>query len=124
MSKNLFEGIITPMVTPLTDRENIDIKGLEKLLDHLVNGGVNGIFLMGTTGEGTSISYRMRNPAFCRICQSSRTYIRKHCRLLYRRKFEYGSLCQGMRCHLSGNCTSILFGIDSKRDYQLLYNNS
>ena len=60
MSKNLFEGIITPMVTPLTDRENIDIKGLEKLLDHLVNGGVNGIFLMGTTGEGTSISYRMR----------------------------------------------------------------
>jgi 4-hydroxy-tetrahydrodipicolinate synthase len=48
------------MVTPLIDRENIDFKGLEKLLDHLINGGVSGVFLMGTTGEGTSISPRMR----------------------------------------------------------------
>ena len=48
------------MVTPLIDRENIDFKGLEKLQDHLINGGVSGVFLMGTTGEGTSISPRMR----------------------------------------------------------------
>lgn len=60
MNKDLFEGVITPMVTPLIDRENIDFKGLEKLLDHLINGGVSGVFLMGTTGEGTSISPRMR----------------------------------------------------------------
>ncbi|WP_294546605.1 dihydrodipicolinate synthase family protein [uncultured Bacteroides sp.] len=60
MNKKLFEGVITPMVTPLIDRENIDFKGLEKLLNHLINGGVSGVFLMGTTGEGTSISVRMR----------------------------------------------------------------
>lgn len=60
MNKHVFEGVITPMVTPLIDRENIDFKGLEKLLEHLIKGGVSGIFLMGTTGEGTSISYRMR----------------------------------------------------------------
>lgn len=30
------------------------------MLDHLINGGVSGVFLMGTTGEGTSISPRMR----------------------------------------------------------------
>ena len=60
MNKDLFEGVITPMVTPLIDRENIDFKGLEKLQDHLINGGVSGVFLMGTTGEGTSISPRMR----------------------------------------------------------------
>ena len=60
MNKYLFEGVITPMVTPLIDRENIDFKGLEKLQDHLINGGVSGVFLMGTTGEGTSISPRMR----------------------------------------------------------------
>ena len=59
MNKELFEGVITPMVTPLIDRENIDFKGLEKLLDHLINGGVSGVFLRGTTGEGTSISPRM-----------------------------------------------------------------
>lgn len=60
MDKKLFEGVITPMVTPLINRENLDFKGLEKLLDHLINGGVSGVFLMGTTGEGTSISPRMR----------------------------------------------------------------
>ena len=60
INKDLFEGVITPMVTPLIDRENIDFKGLEKLQDHLINGGVSGVFLMGTTGEGTSISPRMR----------------------------------------------------------------
>lgn len=60
MDKKLFEGVITPMVTPLINRGNIDFKGLEKLLDHLINGGVSGVFLMGTTGEGTSISSRMR----------------------------------------------------------------
>ena len=60
MNKELFEGVITPMVTPLIDRENIDFKGWEKLMDHLINGGVSGVILMGTTGEGTSISPRMR----------------------------------------------------------------
>lgn len=60
MTKELFEGIITPMVTPLIDREKIDFKSLEKLSDHLINGGVSGIFLMGTTGEGTSISYDLK----------------------------------------------------------------
>lgn len=55
-----FEGVITPMVTPLLNRETIDLESLEKLIDHLVSGGVDGIFLMGTTGEGASMSYRMR----------------------------------------------------------------
>lgn len=31
------------------------------MLDHLINGGVSGVFLMGTTGEGTSISPRMKD---------------------------------------------------------------
>ncbi|MGM9741108.1 MAG: dihydrodipicolinate synthase family protein, partial [Candidatus Cryptobacteroides sp.] len=51
-----FEGVITPMVTPFIDRETIDFESLEKLIEHLVKGGVNGIFLMGTTGEGASMS--------------------------------------------------------------------
>lgn len=48
------------MVTPLLDRRTLDLKGLEKLLKHLIEGGVNGIFLMGTTGEGPSLSYSVR----------------------------------------------------------------
>lgn len=60
MANEVIQGIITPMITPLTDRENIDFDSLKKLIDHLINGGVSGVFLMGTTGEGTSISYRLK----------------------------------------------------------------
>lgn len=60
MAKKLFEGIVTPMITPLLDRETIDVEGQKRMLDHLINGGISGVFLMGTTGEGASLSYRMR----------------------------------------------------------------
>ncbi len=60
MTKQLFEGVITPMITPMVDRNTIDFEGQKRMLDHLVEGGVSGVFLMGTTGEGASLSYKMR----------------------------------------------------------------
>ncbi len=49
-------GIIPPMVTPLLDDNTLDIAGLERLVEHLLAGGVHGIFILGTTGEGPSLS--------------------------------------------------------------------
>lgn len=48
------------MVTPLSDRDTLDVAGLERLVEHLIQGGVHGIFLLGTTGEAPSLSYRLR----------------------------------------------------------------
>ena len=53
-------GIIPPMVTPLVNNNTLDIKGLEKLIEHIISGGVHGIFILGTTGEATSLSYELR----------------------------------------------------------------
>jgi dihydrodipicolinate synthase/N-acetylneuraminate lyase len=53
-------GIIPPMVTPLKDRDTLDVPGLERLIRHVLAGGVHGLFLLGTTGEGTSLSHRLR----------------------------------------------------------------
>lgn len=53
-------GIIPPMVTPLQDRDRLDYAGLERLIEHMLAGGVHGIFLLGTTGEAPSLSYRLR----------------------------------------------------------------
>jgi dihydrodipicolinate synthase/N-acetylneuraminate lyase len=53
-------GIIPPMVTPLGARDALDVAGLERLIEHLVAGGVGGLFILGTTGEGPSLSYRLR----------------------------------------------------------------
>jgi 4-hydroxy-tetrahydrodipicolinate synthase len=53
-------GIIPPIVTPLLDNNTLDEKGLEKLIEHLIKGGVHGLFILGTTGEATSLSYTLR----------------------------------------------------------------
>lgn len=47
-----FHGIIPPMITPLTDDLRLDQAGLERLVGHLVDGGVHGLFLLGSCGEG------------------------------------------------------------------------
>ena len=53
-------GIITPMITPLLDNDTIDVEGTRRLSDHLIDGGVSAIFLLGTTGEAQSISAALR----------------------------------------------------------------
>ena len=53
-------GIIPPLVTPLKDNETLDIESLERLIEHLIAGGVHGLFILGTTGEEQSLSYRVR----------------------------------------------------------------
>lgn len=53
-------GIVPPLVTPLLARDTLDIDGLERLLNHVIEGGVAGVFLLGTTGEAPSLGYRLR----------------------------------------------------------------
>lgn len=53
-------GIIPPLVTPLKDNETLDVESLENLIEHLIAGGVHGLFILGTTGEEQSLSYGLR----------------------------------------------------------------
>lgn len=50
-------GIIPPLVTPLAGRDTIDVDGTRKLIEHVISGGVHGLFLLGTSGEGPSLSH-------------------------------------------------------------------
>lgn len=52
--------IIPPLVTPLTARDQLDEAGLERLLNTVIGGNVAGVFILGTTGEAPSLSYRLR----------------------------------------------------------------
>ena len=47
--KKIVQGIITPLVTPLIDNSRLDIAGLERLIEHVISGGVHGIFILVTT---------------------------------------------------------------------------
>ena len=59
-STSLFRGIIVPLVTPLADRDQLDLPGLERLLERVIAGGVQGVFLLGTTGEAPSLTERLK----------------------------------------------------------------
>jgi len=60
MKNNQYYGIIPPMVTPLNDWDTLDNQGLETLIDHILKGGVHGLFVLGTTGEAPSLSHQLR----------------------------------------------------------------
>jgi 4-hydroxy-tetrahydrodipicolinate synthase len=57
------------MVTPLLDRDTLDEAGLERLVEHILTGGVHGLFILGTTGEAPSLSYRLRCDLIDRVCR-------------------------------------------------------
>lgn len=61
-------GIIPPMVTPLADRDALDVAGLERLVEHILAGGVHGLFILGTMGEAPSLSHRLRHELVDRVC--------------------------------------------------------
>mgnify|MGYP001222916285 CR=1 FL=1 len=62
------KGIIPPIVTPLKSDTELDEKGLKKLIDHIIGGGVHGVFLLGTTGEATNLSYELRKEFIQKAC--------------------------------------------------------
>jgi len=61
-------GIIPPMVTPLSAPDALDTPGLERLIEHILTGGVHGLFILGTTGEAPSLSHRLRHEFVERVC--------------------------------------------------------
>lgn len=62
-------GIVPPMITPLRGRDELDAAGLERLIEHILAGGVSGLFILGTTGEGPSLGYRLRKDLIQRTCR-------------------------------------------------------
>lgn len=64
-----YTGIIPPMITPLMERDTLDCEGLERLIERMIDGGVAGIFALGTTGEAPSLSYRLRREVIEETCR-------------------------------------------------------
>ena len=63
------------MITPLRGRDQIDHAGLERLIEHILAGGVHGLFILGTSGEAPSLSYRLRRELIERVCAQVRNRV-------------------------------------------------
>jgi 4-hydroxy-tetrahydrodipicolinate synthase len=47
----LYQGVVPPVVTPLTENFEVDYPSLTRTIDHLIEGGVHGLFVLGSTSE-------------------------------------------------------------------------
>lgn len=66
-----FSGIIPPVVTPLSQPDQLDPVGVQRIVDHLINGRVDGLFVLGTTGEGPSLPYQVRYQMVDQACETA-----------------------------------------------------
>jgi len=60
MKEDRFRGVIPAMMTPLTDEGKLNLGATEKLVGFLLDKGVNGLFILGTFGEGVLFSLEER----------------------------------------------------------------
>lgn len=60
MGKALCKGVIIPLVTPLKSDGSIDLESFEKCIEYQISTGVDGLFLLGSTGEGFAFTPEQR----------------------------------------------------------------
>lgn len=65
----ILKGIIPPVITPLLNNDELDVNGLKNLIEHLISGGVHGLFFLGTNGEAPSLSYELRKELIAKACE-------------------------------------------------------
>ncbi|WP_248761119.1 dihydrodipicolinate synthase family protein [Pseudarthrobacter sp. SSS035] len=51
MAKLSLHGIVPPVVTPLTHNMQVDVASLRRVVRHLIDGGVHGLFILGSSSE-------------------------------------------------------------------------
>ncbi len=56
MSKVNLKGTGVAIVTPFKKNGSVDLEGLKKLVNHLINGKVDYLVVLGTTGETATLS--------------------------------------------------------------------
>jgi 4-hydroxy-tetrahydrodipicolinate synthase len=52
----MFSGVYTALITPFTRDGAVDYAALDRLVDHQIAGGVQGLVPVGTTGESPTLS--------------------------------------------------------------------
>lgn len=70
-----YKGVIPPLVTPLTARDEIDKDGLGRIIERLIKAGVHGVFALGTTGEAPALSFAARRAMVTATCRLVRNRV-------------------------------------------------
>lgn len=64
-------GIVPPLVTPLSRNGELDSASFSRLIDRVIDGGVHGIFVLGSTGEFCSLNSETRKRVVIESCEAA-----------------------------------------------------
>lgn len=68
---SLFSGVVPPMVSPLDLNERVDLPAVDRVVNRLIDDGVDGLFLLGSGGEGPTLIEADREKLVERACQTA-----------------------------------------------------
>ena len=69
---NKIEGIAVPILTPINEVEEINHEQLAALTNYVAEGGVNAIFVNGTTGEFARFSQKSRQELVSTVAKAAK----------------------------------------------------
>jgi len=69
-------GVVVPLVTPIATDGQLDLAALDRLIEFQIAGGVEGLLLLGTTGEGPCVPRPLRRPFIERAVATARHRLR------------------------------------------------
>ena len=63
-------GIVPPVITPMHADGSLDLDSLDQLLEHMIGAGVNGLFLLGSSGQVAYLTDVQRDALIARAVQT------------------------------------------------------
>lgn len=76
MNNQIFNGTGVAIVTPFLENGDVDQTGLENLVEHLINGNVNYLVVLGTTGENATLDKTEKQQVFSLVNQFNKNRIK------------------------------------------------
>jgi 4-hydroxy-tetrahydrodipicolinate synthase len=64
-------GVMVALVTPMTREGGVDEAAVERLVEHVIGGGVHGLLALGSTGETASLDERSRRTTLEAVVKSA-----------------------------------------------------
>ena len=74
----MLSGVTVPLITPLNQDESLDEASLERTLEHVLAGGADSIFVLGSAGEFPNLPSQTKE----RMVRTTRQILRKRAPLL------------------------------------------
>lgn len=70
-NRERIRGIIAPILTPMDEKEEINIPELKRQVRRLIDSGISGIFAFGTNGEGYILSEKEKEKVLAAVVEET-----------------------------------------------------